>query len=228
MTDLLDERLSAAAQRWQAAQPLPPVVPLDRLGDPLPERARWRAIAAPAAAVIVVVVGGAVALNRTHDGATPQPPTSPRTDQVHRQPGPLVPWRNLPAVHPDVRHREHGQVVTPYDRVVATGEIPGHAQPGDMLAFTAVLESSTDLRLDPCPDFSIAFGRKYGHAWQLNCAQVPYRDGKGRPLLPAMKQVRFEMRVPVPDEHGRQKVLWTLEGPQQMPGFYGVVDVRAN
>ena len=29
----------------------------------------------------------------------------------------------------------------------------------------------------------------------------------------------------VPDEPGRQKVLWTLDGPQEMPGFYGLVDV---
>ena len=35
------------------------------------------------------------------------------------------------------------------------------------------------------------------------------------------------MRVTVPDEPGRQKVLWTLDGPQQMPGFYGLVHVSA-
>jgi hypothetical protein len=47
-------------------------------------------------------------------------------------------------------------------------------------------------------------------------------------VLPAFKNVRFEMKVTVPDEIGRQKVLWTLDGPQQMPGFYGIVDVTAS
>ena len=46
-----------------------------------------------------------------------------------------------------------------------------------------------------------------------------------RPVLPAGTQVVFRMRVTVPDQPGRQKVLWTLDGPQEMPGFYGVVDV---
>jgi hypothetical protein len=36
------------------------------------------------------------------------------------------------------------------------------------------------------------------------------------------------MEVKVPDELGQQKVLWTLDGPQQMPGFYGLVDVTAD
>jgi hypothetical protein len=31
----------------------------------------------------------------------------------------------------------------------------------------------------------------------------------------------------VPDVRGEQKVLWTLDGPQQMPGFYGLVHVTA-
>jgi hypothetical protein len=34
------------------------------------------------------------------------------------------------------------------------------------------------------------------------------------------------MRVRGPDEPGRQKVLWTLDGPQSMPGSYGIVDVH--
>ena len=44
-------------------------------------------------------------------------------------------------------------------------------------------------------------------------------------MLPAFTNVRFEMRVTVPDVQGGQKVLWTLDGPQQMPGFYGIVHV---
>lgn len=227
MTDLMDERMSAAARRWQAAQPPPPAVPLDLLGEQLPSRPRWRAIAAASAAAVVVIGGGAVALTRSHGDASPQPPISSRTAHPH-QTRPPVPWRNLSAGHPDVRHREHGQVVTPFDQVSATGHISGRAKPGDTLRFTATLESSTAVTLDPCPDFNIAFGRKYGHTWQLNCAQVPFHDRQGRPVLPALKKVRFAMRVTVPDEHGVQKVLWTLDGPQQMPGFYGLVRVTPN
>jgi hypothetical protein len=224
MTDRIDERVTAAARRWQAAQPPPPVVPLDRLDEQLPGRTPWRAIAAVAAAAVVVVGGGALALDRPPGTATQQPPTSPRTEQGHHHLGPAVPWRDLPARHPDVRHREHGQVVTPYDRVSATGHVSGRAQPGDALRFIVTLESSTTLPLDPCPDYTIAFGTS-AHTGQLNCAGVRFRDGRGRPVLPALKNVRFAMRVTVPDLRGRQKVLWTLDGPHAMPGFYGIVRV---
>jgi hypothetical protein len=227
MTDLMDERLSDAARRWQQAQPPPPVVPLDRLDDPFPRRPRWRAIAVASTAAVVVIGGGAVALTRGQGDSTAPPPTSSPTTHAHHA-RPPVPWRNLPAGHPDVRHREHGHVVTPFDRVSATGHISGKARAGDTLRFTVTLESSTALPLDPCPDFNIGFGRKYWHTWQLNCAQVPFRDSQGRPVLPALKKVRFAMRVTVPDEHGEQKVLWTLDGPQQMPGFYGLVHVTSS
>ncbi len=139
-----------------------------------------------------------------------------------------MPWHDLPAGHPDVRHREHGQVVTPFDRVSATGTITGDLHPGDTLAFTAVLESPTRLVLDPCPDFNIAFGKNSWRTWQLNCGQVPFHDSRGRAVLPAFREVRFEMKVTVPDVRGDQKVLWTLDGPQQMPGFYGIVKVTAD
>ena len=228
MTDLMDqmdERLSAAGRRWRAEQPPPPAVPLERLEEPVARPRHWRPVLAAAVAV-VVVGGGAVVVARLGDsGSNSAPPTGQRNVRVDRQPRPAVPWADLKAGHPDVRHRVHGRVVTPYDHVAATGHISGHAQAGDTLSFVAVLESPTDLPLDPCPDFTIAFGRGARHTWQLNCNQVPYRDGRGRPLLPAFKNVRFEMRVTVPDEPGRQKVLWTLDGPQEMPGFYGLVDV---
>jgi hypothetical protein len=176
----------------------------------------------------VVLAGGGLALIRSHeDGSTPPPSTGSPTGTVTTpgQTGPSVPWQDLAAGHPDVRHREHGEVVTPFDRVSATGTIAGDLHPGDTLAFTAVLESPTRLVLDPCPDFSIAFGKHSWHTWRLNCSQVPFHDGRGRPVLPAFREVRFEMRVTVPDVRGGQKVLWTLDGPQQMPGFYGIVKV---
>jgi hypothetical protein len=231
MTDLrdeMDERLVAGGHQWQTEQPPPPGVPLDRLDERLPRVVPWRPAIA-AAAAIVVVGGGVVAL-ASHNGATPGslPTTGRSTASNPSQVPPArppIPWRNLPAEHPDVRHRVHGQVVTPYDRLSASGHISGRLHPGDTLTFTAVLESSTKLPLDPCPDFNIAFGSHSWHTWQLNCAQVPYRDAAGRPYLPAFRNVRFQMKVKVPDEPGRQKVLWTLNGPQSMPGFYGIVRV---
>ncbi len=233
MTDLIDEideRLTAAAGRWRAEQQPPPAVPLDRLDERLPGTVPWRPLVAAAAAV-VVIGGGVVAVTSLGgDRSGVLPPTDRGTSASNpalvRQARPPVPWRNLPATHPDVRHREHGQVVTPFDHVSATGTISGDLQAGGTLTFTAVLESSTNLPLDPCPDFTIAIGKHFWHSWQLNCAQVPFRDGAGRPLLPAFKNVRFEMKVTVPHEVGQQKVLWTLDGPQQMPGFYGIVHVR--
>jgi hypothetical protein len=46
-------------------------------------------------------------------------------------------------------------------------------------------------------------------------------------MLPPFRNVRFDMQVRVPDVRGEQKVLWTLVGPQQLPGFYGIVKVTA-
>jgi hypothetical protein len=33
------------------------------------------------------------------------------------------------------------------------------------------------------------------------------------------------MQVTVPDQLGRQRVQWALDGPHAMPGFSGAVDV---
>ena len=54
---------------------------------------------------------------------------------------------------------------------------------------------------------------------------MPYVDSEGHPYLPAFRSVPFRIQVTVPDEPGRQKVLFTIDGPKQMPGFYGIVDV---
>jgi hypothetical protein len=235
MTDLLDEldeRLTAAARHWQSEQPPAPGVPLERLDEPVRRTVPWRPAVAAAAAVLVI---GAVAtvLTRSTDHGSTQPTgtTGTPTTQVtppQNLPRADVPWRDLPAGHPDVRHRKNGEVVTRFDRISATGTISGHAHPGDTLKFVAVLQSPTRLVLDPCPDFNIAFGKGSWHTWQLNCRQVPYRDPQGRPLLPAFKDVGFAMKVQVPDVHGDQKVLWTLDGPQRMPGFYGIVTVTGD
>ena len=232
MTDLIDDRLAGAARRWQAAQPPPPAVPLDRL-DEHPSRP-WRRgpVALAAAAAVLVVAAGAVAIGHLGTSGTAPAPTGPATHRVGVEHPRTVPWADLPAGHPHVRKTipPHGggtskRVVTRFDLVSATGAISGTARPGDVITFDAVLESSTNLPLDPCPDYNIAFGRHSWKTWQLNCSAVPYRDAAGTPYLPAFTNVRFQMRVTVPDEPGTQKVLWTLDGPQQMPGFYGLVHV---
>lgn len=232
MTDLIDQRLTRAAHRWQESQPPPPGVPLDRLAEYPSRPGRGRRVGLVAAAAVLVVVGGSVAVGRLGTSGTSPSPTGPVTHRVGLEHPGTVPWADLPAGHPHVRTTlpprggaTRGRVVTPYDGVSALGAITGRAEPGDVLVFEAVLLSATDLPLDPCPDYSIAFGRDSFRTWQLNCSAVPYRDARGRPYLPASTNLRFEMRVTVPDEPGTQKVLWTLDGPQRMPGFYGLVHV---
>jgi hypothetical protein len=232
MTDLIDERLTRAASQWQQTEPPPPVVPLDRLTDRPPHVVRRGRVVLAAAAAVLVVAGGAFAIGRLGPSGTSPSPTAPITHRVGTEHERTVPWADLPPGRPHVRTtlppdgRPTGsRVVTPFDGISATGTITGKARPGDVIVFEAVLESSTDLSLDPCPDYNIAFGRGDWKTWQLNCAAIPYRDALGRPYLPASTNLRFEMHVTVPDEPGRQKVLWTLDGPQQMPGFYGLVHV---
>ncbi len=227
MTDLIDERLTRAASRWQESQPPPPVVPLDRLDVSTGPRVSRRPALLAAAAAVVVLVGATafVASRSGDDGAATVGPTG---RSVGTAPVSAVPWAALPATHPRLRTYPQGHDhawVTPYDRVSVTGTIRGRARPGDTLVFTAHLESPTDLRLDRCPDINVAFGTKEFQTTQLNCAQVPYVDKEGHPYLPAFTSVPFRIQVPVPDEPGRQKVLFTIDGPQQMPGFYGLVRV---
>ncbi len=227
MTDRMDTTLLEAGRRWQAAQPPPPAVPLDRLDESRPRVSRRPALLAVAAAAVVVVGATAFVTLRPgdHHGAAPASQTG---QPVGTTPAGAVPWSALPATHPQLRsypHGHHRPWVTPYDRVSVTGTIAGRARPGDTLVFTAYVESSTDLRLDRCPDINVAFGTKEFQTTQLNCAQVPYVDDEGHPYLPAFTSVPFEIHVPVPDEPGPQKVLFTIDGPKQLPGFYGIVNV---
>jgi hypothetical protein len=236
MDDRMDQRLAAAARRWQAEQPPPPGVPLDRLGDPTGHTVSRRAMVAVAAAVVLVCGVGIGILRATGGDSSeptsrPTPSTTVHGKQVAEE---VVPWRELKSRHPKIGHDVHGTLVTPYDGIVATGHIGGDLHPGDTLVFTVTLESATPVALHPCPDYSIAFGRHAFVTRQLNCTQVPYyasapgphgRMGDFGPTLPANTPVSFRMRMTVPDEPGRQKVLWTLDGPESSPGFYGIVRV---
>jgi hypothetical protein len=123
--------------------------------------------------------------------------------------------------------------VTPYDTLSASGEISGTVHPGDTLVFDAALEAPGMVSLLPCPDYTITVGT-LTTTRQLNCAQVPFYASlvrsaghvtSFRPVLPAGTQVVFRMRVRVPDQPGRQTVRWALDGPHEMPGFSGLVDV---
>jgi hypothetical protein len=224
MNDLMDRRIASAARRWQAEQPVPPEVPLDRLEQVQGRTVGWRAALAAAAAVVLVGGGAAAIIGAARGGDTPTASTGTPTRSVHPV-GPLVPWRNLPASRVKIGHRLHGRWVTPFDNLMANGEIRGHFHPGDTLRFVVYLESFTDVPLRPCPDYTVAIGARFVETWRLNCRQVPFRIGTGRPLLPAGRKVTFAMRVPVPDEPGRQKVLWTIDGPSAMPGFYGIIHI---
>jgi RNA polymerase sigma factor (sigma-70 family) len=231
--DLMDERLSVAAGRWQGEQPLAPDVPLRCLGVPLGRHLPWRTAVAAAAAV-VLVGGGTVAVVRAlgRDDTAPRDATSP-TPRVEAATGKVVPWRDLEPGHPTLGNDVNGVLVTPYDDVSVTGSISGTVHPGDTLVFDAALTAPGIVSLHPCPDYTIAFGTQTTTRG-LNCAQVPYfaslvrSNGQVsgfRPVLPAGTHVFFRMRVTVPDEPGRQKVLWTLDGPQELVGFSGIVDV---
>jgi hypothetical protein len=242
MTDLTDERmdqrLSTAGRLWQSEVSSPPTVPVDRLDEPLHRGGGRRgALTAVAAAAVVLAGGVGIGALRAGGGSSSSPSDNPSpTPTVHGIPvsEEIVPWHKLKAQHPQIGHRVKGKLVTRYDGLVATGHIGGTLHPGDTLVFIVTLQSSTRIVLHPCPDYSIAFGRKGSVTGQLNCSQVPYSASVPgphghmsdfRPTLPANTPVSFRMRVTVPDERGKQKVLWTLDGPQQSPGFYGIVRV---
>ena len=129
----------------------------------------------------------------------------------------------------------NGVTVTPYDDVSVTGTISGTVHPGDTLSFAAALTAPVVVAFHPCPDYTITFGT-HTVTRQLNCEQVPFfasvvrADGTitaFRPVIPGGNVVFFQMRVTVPDEPGQQAVQWTLDGPEQPPGFSGTVEVTA-
>ena len=230
---LMGERLSVAAGRWRDEQPLAPDVPLQRLDAPLGRHLPWRAAVA-AAAALVLVGGGTVVVVRAlgRDDTAPRGATSP-TPSVERATGEVVPWRDLEPGHPAIGNDANGVLVTPYDDVSATGSISGSVHPGDTLVFDAALTAPGPVSLRPCPNYTIVLGTQTTTR-RLNCAQVPYfasmvrsngQVTRFRPVLPAGTHVLFRMHVTVPDEPGRQKVLWTLDGPQETVGFSGIVDV---
>ena len=232
-----DQRLRAAARRWQGEQPPAPDVPLERLDAPVRRPLRWRPVAATAVGVLLVgVVTVVVVRAQGSDSAAPRGGADPSpTPQNVRVTGEVVPWRDLEAGHRVVGHLENGVRVTPYDDVTVTGSATGSVRAGDTFVFYAALTAPGLVTLHPCPDYTIAFGTRT-ITRQLNCEQVPYfasivrPDGDisaFRPVLPSGTAVFFRMQVTAPDEPGSREVRWTLEGPTQTPSFSATVEVTA-
>jgi hypothetical protein len=116
-------------------------------------------------------------------------------------------------------------VRTAYNFVVPTMSGPGLLFPVDergKVHVEVTLVADRDTVLDPCPDYTIEAGLdeddtgtsgRTAKTYALNCAQVPYRDERGRPYLPAMEPVAFEM-VGTVQPHLRGKrvgVNWRLD-----------------
>jgi hypothetical protein len=91
--------------------------------------------------------------------------------------------------------------------------------PGEELRFLVTLTARRgDVRLDPCPDYSMVQYPEQDDSVKLrlalNCTTVPYRDAEGVPYLPEDVPVRFEMRLTLlrPDAQA-YKAIWALEAP---------------
>ncbi|MGH3445616.1 MAG: DUF4232 domain-containing protein, partial [Nocardioidaceae bacterium] len=93
----MDARLREYADRWRDAQPDPPIAEPASWTESSRRPSRWWLVPAAAAAVAAVIVGIAVsgpgASQRTADQNTASPAPS--------APG-VVPWKPLPATHPDI------------------------------------------------------------------------------------------------------------------------------
>lgn len=92
-------------------------------------------------------------------------------------------------------------------------EGPARVTRGTTMTFTVTLlnQSNTDIRLDPCPNYSEGFktGTEsiYAGAYRLNCAEVPSA------VLPAGARIAFEMKVDVPTSirPGEWMLFWHLK-----------------
>jgi hypothetical protein len=124
-------------------------------------------------------------------------------------------------------HFTAGRAGTPFDEVSADLALPGTAKAGETVRFRVTLTAPRDVVLDPCPDYSITIGHVGNQtdvAYALNCAAVVFRDGAGRPYLPAGTPVTFAMQATAPPAGGRtEKVTWRLEDTGAVGG--GTVEV---
>ena len=136
MADLLEQRLIEAGRHWQAAQPSPPPVPVNRLAAVGTRRSRtaWVEAAAAVAAAVAVAGGITFAVTRPESPTEPlgPPPPAPSTHQVGPVVPGAVPFVPLPARHPDRR------TMAAFGSVSVYGAISGRVRPGDTLSFTVL------------------------------------------------------------------------------------------
>lgn len=123
---------------------------------------------------------------------------------------------------PPDRRRSHR--VTAYNDVRVHGPVHVAAHLDGVVTFPITLVAQHDVTLDPCPDYWFGSGDSKDAAHALNCAAVPFRDGQGRPYLPAHRRVQFEMRMCVVEP--LQKYVWSIVAPGPGPSAGGVVVVR--
>lgn len=190
--DDLDRQLREWGRAARAAVPESPSLP-----RAVPAAPRWRAPAAAAAAVVLLV--GAVALATSRSGAQ-----SVRPADEAPPAGATVPWADLPGAFetswrggPDPRTSLRVAVDAPASWVAGT-----------VVPYTVVLDNPTDqpIALDPCPAFVHAIGTFRAHR-QLNCAEAA--------AVPARGATRFamELRVPGSAAPGPVELTWTLATP---------------
>lgn len=118
------------------------------------------------------------------------------------------------------------KVRSAYSTVRATSNLERAVRAHAPVHFVVTLRSDHRVVLDPCPDYSIVSASwRNGRRFALNCAAVPYKDGRGRPYLPADTPVRFAMQLPAGSE-SPQKVVWLLDTPGVRPTTFGIVTLR--
>ncbi|MGH3329842.1 MAG: DUF4232 domain-containing protein [Nocardioidaceae bacterium] len=117
------------------------------------------------------------------------------------------------------QRRTPGRTESAYADVAARLSLSADFSGGEPLEFTVTLTARKgDVVLAPCPDYSInQYSRGVSpveERWSLNCDDVPYRDGTGRPFLPAGKPVTFAMHTTTVAELEAVKFIWQLEVPE--------------
>jgi Protein of unknown function (DUF4232) len=109
------------------------------------------------------------------------------------------------------------EVRSAYTSVDVSGNLRRTAAPGGTVRFTVTLTSKRRLILDPCPDYTIGqYGPHGSHnqTFELNCADVPFKDYEGHPYLPAGRPVRFAMETTA-GATGVEKFTWILNTPDR-------------
>ncbi|HET7387809.1 MAG TPA: DUF4232 domain-containing protein [Nocardioidaceae bacterium] len=179
--DRMDALLGEYADRWRDTQPDPPVVAPSSWNDSPHGPSRWWLVPAAAAAVAAVIVGVAVS-----GPGTPQATAPPAAHQSNASQTPVatgvVPWKPLPATHPDIP--THKVPPSPDPAVAAqappckAGQLKVTREPGGAAAGTLYysillqLRSGAACRLEGRPDVRLldhgraaAIPLKYGGHW---------------------------------------------------------------